>query len=128
MNTLRNHLSVAILTVVGAMALWHGPIAQLPNYHAFADQSARYGIPHFADVISNLGFALVALWGACVLSRSAWKPALMHGRGGYRPSHRIGRTYRRHSAGRCCAGIGKCKRVSGGCYGVVWRGDDHARR
>jgi len=54
-----------------AMAL-HGPIAQLEHYHAFADARAWHGIPHAADVLSNLPFALVAAWGAI---RLAGRPA-----------------------------------------------------
>lgn len=52
------------LTLCLALAmLLYGPIAQLPDYHAFADQRAGFGLPHVADVLSNLGFALVGLWG-----------------------------------------------------------------
>ena len=46
-----------------AMAVY-GPIAQLHNYHAFADQRTLFGIAHVGDVLSNLGFLLVALVGA----------------------------------------------------------------
>ena len=41
----------------------HGRIAQPAHYNEFADQSAAFGIPHSADVFSNAGFALVAIWG-----------------------------------------------------------------
>ncbi|MGV3743406.1 MAG: hypothetical protein ACO1NO_13960 [Burkholderiaceae bacterium] len=50
-------LSVALLLHV------YGRVAQFPDYHAFADQSAHLGIPHAGDVLSNAGFVLVALWG-----------------------------------------------------------------
>jgi hypothetical protein len=43
--------------------LLHGPIARTGNYPAFADQSVLWGVPHAGDVLSNLGFAVVALWG-----------------------------------------------------------------
>jgi hypothetical protein len=49
--------------LIAAMAL-HGPIAQLDNYHAFADQRTLFGIAHVGDVLSNIGFLLVALYGA----------------------------------------------------------------
>jgi hypothetical protein len=42
--------------------LAHGPIPQLSNYHAFADARSWLGIPHAADVLSNIPFALVGLW------------------------------------------------------------------
>ncbi|MBR7778915.1 hypothetical protein [Undibacterium rugosum] len=50
--------AIVLLSVVAM--LWHGPVLQLPHYHEFADQRVWLGIPHAADVLSNLGFALVA--------------------------------------------------------------------
>ncbi len=41
-------------------------MAQDPRYHGFADQRAWLGIPHAADVLSNLAFALV---GAAAIAR-----------------------------------------------------------
>lgn len=66
---------VAVLVAAGAV---HGPIAQLPDYHAFADQTVLMGIPHACDVLSNIPFALVALWGLAAV-RGAAGP----GRAGY---------------------------------------------
>lgn len=59
------------LTVLIAIAtmLWHGPIAQLNDYHHFADQRGWSGLPNVADVLSNLGFAVVGLWGLHCLRR-----------------------------------------------------------
>jgi len=48
------------------MALY-GPIDQLAHYHDYADRRAWLGIPNAADVLSNLGFALVAFWGFAIL-------------------------------------------------------------
>jgi hypothetical protein len=61
-----------------ALALWqHGPVAQWVDYHAFADRRAWVGIPNAADVLSNLPFALVGLWGLARLARpGATGPAL----------------------------------------------------
>jgi len=53
-------LIVSVLVIAG---LVHGPIGQLAGYHAFADHSVLFGIPHACDVFSNLGFAVVAVWG-----------------------------------------------------------------
>jgi len=39
------------------------PIRQDEAYHAFADHRMLWGIPNFANVISNSLFLLVALWG-----------------------------------------------------------------
>lgn len=57
------HLPLLLTLLLTAAALLHGPIAQFADYHAFADQLTLLGIPHFGDVLSNLGFAVVALWG-----------------------------------------------------------------
>lgn len=46
-----------------AMAAY-GPIAQLDHYHEFADQRTLFGIAHVGDVLSNIGFLLVAAYGA----------------------------------------------------------------
>jgi hypothetical protein len=59
-----HYLPTLVLSTVVALMLLHGPIRQLEHYHEFADHSFWAGIPHAADVLSNLGFALVALWGA----------------------------------------------------------------
>jgi len=59
-------LSRALPTILVAGAalamLAYGPIAQLQNYHAFADRRSWLGIPNAADVLSNIPFALVGLW------------------------------------------------------------------
>ncbi len=84
MKTARQHLPLAVVALLVGAALWHGPIPQLPNYHDFADQQSAYGIPHFADVASNLGFVLVAAWGAFTLPRASRSAALASGWAGYR--------------------------------------------
>jgi hypothetical protein len=55
-----------VLIAVVAMALY-GPIDQLAHYNEYADRRAWLGIPNAADVLSNLGFALVAFWGFAIL-------------------------------------------------------------
>lgn len=71
-----------VLAAVVAM-LVHGPIPQLANYHDFADRSLLLGLPHGADVASNLGFALVGLWGWQYLFPRRDHPALRAGWPGY---------------------------------------------
>ena len=74
-----------LITVVGSLLLLlHGPIAQLPNYHHFADEVVRLGIAHAADVISNVGFAVVGVWGYAVLRPLRAQVALQSGWIGYR--------------------------------------------
>jgi hypothetical protein len=70
----------AILALLACAALLaHGPVAQLANYHAFADQRTLLGIAHGADVLSTIGFALA---GAAGLLMLALQP-VRAGRSGY---------------------------------------------
>ncbi|MES2046814.1 MAG: hypothetical protein V4447_00320 [Pseudomonadota bacterium] len=61
----------------------HGPITQLAHYNEFANQTAFMGLPRAADVLSNLGFALVALWGIFMLWPQRDHQQLQAGRHGY---------------------------------------------
>jgi hypothetical protein len=45
------------------------PIPQPQAYHNFADYRSWLGIPNFGDVVSNLPFAIVGLWGLIFLLR-----------------------------------------------------------
>ena len=55
---------LAVVPAALLLALWaHGPIAQWPDYHAFADTRTWLGIPNAANVLSNLPFAAVGAWG-----------------------------------------------------------------
>jgi hypothetical protein len=51
------------------------PVVPPESYHQFADQRTLLGIPHAMDVLSNMAFAAVALWGLVVL-RSIREAAL----------------------------------------------------
>jgi hypothetical protein len=58
------------VTVIVALAAMMAPrVAQPLSYHHFADQRSWLGIPNFGDVVSNLGFAIVGIWGLLVLLR-----------------------------------------------------------
>ncbi len=58
-----------LLVVAAVIALvLHGPIAQWPDYHRFADARALAGLPNALDVLSNLPFAVVAVWGWATLA------------------------------------------------------------
>jgi hypothetical protein len=59
---------VTALVVVAALLL--PPIPQPQSYHMFADRRSFLGIPNFGDVVSNLPFAAVGLWGLVFLLRS----------------------------------------------------------
>jgi hypothetical protein len=66
MTRIARHLPTGIAVCALLALALHGPIAQLPDYHAFADRRVWLDVPYAADVFSNLGFALV---GACGLLR-----------------------------------------------------------
>ncbi|WP_373975829.1 hypothetical protein NT239_03455 [Chitinibacter sp. SCUT-21] len=66
MNYFRKYpalLPAFIIALLAIAMLIHGPIAQLPNYHHFADRRSWLGIANAADVLSNVGFALAGAWG-----------------------------------------------------------------
>jgi hypothetical protein len=84
MSPSRHHLPVLVVSLLAGAMLLHGPIAQLPNYHDFADQSVLFGIRHGQDVLSNTSFAAVAIWGLVRLWPQQNNPALLHGWAGYR--------------------------------------------
>jgi hypothetical protein len=68
----------ALVLALSLLMLWHGPIAQQAHYHDFADQRALLGIPNLFNVLSNLGFALIGIWGVKLswhhagMSRAGW--------------------------------------------------------
>lgn len=53
--------AIAAVAVVGLFMV--SAIPQDPGYHNFADRRAWLGIPNFGDVVSNLPYALVGLFG-----------------------------------------------------------------
>ncbi len=60
-------LLLIVAIVVATVALLLPPIPQPLAYHNFADHRGWLGIPNFGDVISNVPFAFVGLWGLIVL-------------------------------------------------------------
>ncbi len=54
-------IGLAVLTV-GVVACLP-PIPQDPAYHNFADQRTLLGVPHCLNVISNIPFLIVGVWG-----------------------------------------------------------------
>ena len=60
--------------VVAAIVMLLPPVPQPQWYHMFADQRRFLGIPNFNNVVSNLPFAAVGLWGLVFLIRaSCWQ-------------------------------------------------------
>lgn len=65
------------VSAVAVVALFlRAPIPQDPAYHAFADARPFAGIPNFADVLSNLPFLIVGLYG---LTRRPVQPRMKTG-------------------------------------------------
>src|SRR5687767_1605356 len=61
----------ATVLVVGGVSLLPA-IPQDPAYHAFADQRTLMGIPHFWNVVSNLPFLVVGLYGLVLAARARY--------------------------------------------------------
>ena len=62
-----DRLTIAILiglAILGVLAFWVvPPVSQPLWYHEFDDKRALFGIPNFWNVISNVAFVIVGLWG-----------------------------------------------------------------
>ncbi|WP_082008698.1 hypothetical protein [Photobacterium gaetbulicola] len=74
----RYALLIAIALILGVLAIYFSPIRQSRNFYDYADQRLFLGIPHFWNVVSNVGFLVVGLIGLrknhqCSLAR---EPAL----------------------------------------------------
>ena len=80
---IRHAPTIITVGMIVILAL-HGRIAQPAHYNEFADHSAAFGIPHAADVLSNAGFALVAIWGWLTLHPRRASEPLRGGWPGYR--------------------------------------------
>lgn len=62
--------TLVALIVLGAILLFsRPPIPQPLGYHNFADQHSWFGIPNFMDVVSNLPFLVMGLWGVLLMVR-----------------------------------------------------------
>ena len=62
-------LLVSLAVLLGTVATFVPPVAQPLSYHDFADKRGWLGIANFGDVASNLGFAIVGIWGLWELFR-----------------------------------------------------------
>ena len=63
-------LLLLMLTAIVIVAIFLSPRVRQPlSYHNFADTRAWLGIPRFGDVVSNVPFAIVGVWGLIFLLR-----------------------------------------------------------
>jgi hypothetical protein len=60
-------LLIAVAALIAIIALLLPPMPQPQDYHNFADHRGWLGIPNFGDVVSNVPFAIVGLWGLIFL-------------------------------------------------------------
>lgn len=73
-----------LVTVAAILAmLAYGPIPQLDHYHDFADSRSWLGIPNAWNVLSNLPFLMVGIWGWVILGPQRRDPALVAGWAGW---------------------------------------------
>jgi hypothetical protein len=67
----RGEIGLLIAACLGLLIAIFGPsVAQPAHYHAFADQRVLLGLPLAMDVLSNLPFAIAAVWGLLASHRS----------------------------------------------------------
>ena len=60
-------LLIAPAVILAIVAMLLPAIPQPLSYHNFADHRGWLGIPNFGDVVSNVPFAIVGIWGLLVM-------------------------------------------------------------
>lgn len=83
MEQIKHWIPTGIMLLVIAAMFVHGPIAQFAHYHEFADSRSLDGLPNAADVLSNIGFALVSIWGFWALRGKTNLPSIAAAWPGY---------------------------------------------
>ncbi len=65
-------IPITIGCIVGAIVilLFLDPVAQDPRYHQFSDSRTLWHTPNFWNVLSNIPFSLVGIWGLFQLRES----------------------------------------------------------
>jgi len=71
-------LLLVVTAIVAVVALLLPRIPQPQEYHLFADQRGFLGLPHIGDVVSNLAFVAIGLWGLVFLLRLNWEQIPKH--------------------------------------------------
>jgi len=68
---IKQKLGIIFLAISGIVAIivlfLVGPIIQDENYHNFSDNITYFSVPNFWNVISNLPFLIVGVWGYIVI-------------------------------------------------------------
>jgi hypothetical protein len=63
-------LMLGVAAGIAVLTIRMSPIPQPASYHNFADQRSWLGLTNFLNVISNLAFAIVGVWGIAFILRS----------------------------------------------------------
>jgi hypothetical protein len=69
----------AVVAAATTLIFSRPPIPQPISYHDFADQRAFLGVPNFLNVLSNLPFLFVGVWGLLVVVRRKSNSAFLTG-------------------------------------------------
>ena len=62
----RKASAILLLLLTGVVAVFFFLLPRIPQpqvYHLFADQRSFLGVPNFGDVISNVAFGVIGIWG-----------------------------------------------------------------
>jgi hypothetical protein len=78
LNLSKRSLAIFVTTAVALLALFllTSPVPQDPAYHEFADGRTIQGINNFWNVMSNLPFLVVGLWGIVFIFRHSHRVCL----------------------------------------------------
>lgn len=70
-------LILITITVISLILIFCiSPIAQNPAFHNFVDTRVLWGIPNFANVVSNLPFLFIGLWGLISVTKTTVPAAI----------------------------------------------------
>ena len=56
-----------LLVLIGALFLLTSPVPQDPAYYLFADSRTLLSVPNFWNVLSNLPFMFIGIWGIYIV-------------------------------------------------------------
>jgi hypothetical protein len=72
MTSLQKRMLLSVITVCTLITIFLAPpIAQPLSFHHFADNRPLWGIPNFGNVVSNVSFLVIGLYGLAVVLRAA---------------------------------------------------------
>lgn len=67
-----NYLVILVISIIGVCTVWLMPsIAQDVSYHNFADQRTMFAIPNFLNVVSNIPYLIIGLYGCLLIFKES---------------------------------------------------------